>query len=120
MNDIGELLSIKLKISERQSLYNPNVVANLSKEMDEIYLVRKSVHENLLKFLENKDIDAKKVIDYINDQIKKCNSQLKEAKDDSDIKSIETEIDEKQAERQCSHNGNNGQAWYTLSHIGSS
>ena len=94
MNDIGELLSIKLKISERQSLYNPNVVANLSKEMDEIYLIRKSVHENLLKFIENKDIDAKKVIDYINDQIKKCNSQLKEAKDDSDIKSIETEIDE--------------------------
>ena len=94
MNDIGELLSIKLKISERQSLYNPNVVANLSKEMDEIYLVRKSVHENLLKFIENKDIDAKKVIDYINDRIKKCNSQLKEAKDDSDIKSIKTEIDE--------------------------
>jgi len=91
---MNELLSFKLKISERQGIYNPSLVANLSKEMDEIYVIRKSVHENLLKFMEDKDIDAKKVIDFINDQIKKCNNQLKEAKNDSDIKSINTEMDE--------------------------
>ncbi len=97
MNDIGELLSlraIKEKIFKRKSMYHPNLVANLSKEAYDIYIIRKSTREDLLRFMEDKDIDANKVLDFINDQIKKCNSQLKEAQKDIDIKSIKTKIDE--------------------------
>jgi hypothetical protein len=97
MNDIGELLSINAireKLFKRKSMYNPNLIANLSKEAYDIYLIRKSIHENLVRFMGDKDIHANKVVDFINDQIKKCKNQLKKAQKDIDIKSIKTKIDE--------------------------
>ena len=75
-------------------MYHPKLIANLSKEANDIYLARKSICKDLLKLLDEKDINFSRVKDYIEDQIKKCNTQLKEAQNDIETNFIKTTIKE--------------------------
>ena len=97
MDDFQELLSledIREKIFKIKDLYNPRLIANLSKEANDIYLARKSICEDLQKLLEEKDINFDKVKEYIKDQIKENKDQLKQAQNDDDINFLKTTIKE--------------------------
>jgi len=94
---VGKILSlegVREKIFKIKDMYNPRLIANLSKEANDIYLTRKSIYEDLLKLLDEKDIDFIKVKDYIKDQIKKNREQLKQAQSDFDINFIKITIKE--------------------------
>lgn len=97
MDDFQEILSldgIREKIFKIKDMYHPNLIANLSKEANDIYLARKSICEDLSKLLDEKDINFGKVKDYIKDQIKKNKKQLKQAQSDIDMNFIKTTIKE--------------------------
>jgi len=97
MDDFQETLSlegVREKIFKIKDMYHLRLIANLSKEANDIYLARKSICEDLLKLLDEKDINFSKVKDYIKDQIKKNKKQLKLAQNDIDTNFIKTTIKE--------------------------
>ncbi len=97
MDDFQEILSlegVREKIFKIKDMYHPRLIANLSKEANDIYLARKSICEDLLKVIDEKDINFSRVKDYIKDQIKKNKKQLKLAQDDIDTSFIKTTIKE--------------------------
>ena len=97
MNEFQEelsLMGIKEKIFKINDMYNPRLVANLSKEANDIYLARKSICEEVQKLLDKEDIDLDKVKDYIKGQIKKIKNQLKQAQSDDEINAIKITLKE--------------------------
>ena len=97
MDDFQEILSlegVREKIFKIKDMYHPRLIANLSKEANDIYLARKLICEDLSKLLDEKDINFGKVKDYIKDQIKKNKEQLKQIQSDDDINAIKVTIKE--------------------------
>ncbi len=73
LDDVKKLLSlegIREKIFKIENMYHPNLVANLSKEMYDLYLIRNSICNQLLELLNQKDIEIDKVHDFIKEKIK--------------------------------------------------
>jgi len=97
VDDIKKLLSlegIREKIFKIKDMYNPNLIANLSKEMYELYLIRDSICNQLLELLKEKDIDIDKVQDFIKEKIKNSKKRLKEVNNGIEAEALKATIEE--------------------------
>ena len=95
--DFGNRISIdKLeeKIFKIKEMYHPNLIKNLSKEAYDLYLIRKSVCNELLKVTSEKDIKYSKIVDYIKNEIEKNKERLKNASDPIELTLIQLTIEE--------------------------
>jgi len=86
--------AIREKIFKIKEMYNPNLVSNLSKEMYDLYLIRESICEQLLKLSSERGIDIGKIKDFIKSKIKENENKLKNETDESEAKLIELNIKE--------------------------
>ena len=97
LDDFKKLLSlegIREKIFKIEKMYHPNLIANLSKEMYDLYLIRDSICNQLLELLKEKDIDIDKVRDFIKEKIKNSKKRLKVAKNGTETEAIKANIEE--------------------------
>ncbi|MFX0139346.1 MAG: hypothetical protein ACFFDN_37245 [Candidatus Hodarchaeota archaeon] len=97
MNDINKMLSLQAigeKIFKIKNMYHPSLIANLSKEMYDLYVIRDSICDQLLELLKEKDIDINKVNDFIKNRIKENQKKLKEAKNEVAVETIKLTIEE--------------------------
>ncbi len=97
LDEIKKLLSlegIREKIFKIENMYHPNLIANLSKEMYDLYLIRDSICNQLLELLKEKDIDIDKVHDFIKEKIKNSKKRLKVAKNGIETEAIKATIEE--------------------------
>jgi hypothetical protein len=86
--------AIREKVFKIKEMYNPNLISNLSKEMYDLYLIRESICEQLLKLTSEKDIDIGKIKDFIKSKIKENENKLKDETDEVETKLIELNIKE--------------------------
>ena len=97
LDDFKKLLSlegIREKIFKIKILYHPNLIANLSKEAYDLYLIRNSICNQLLELLKEKDIAIDKVQYLIREKIQNGKNRLKEAKNGIEAESIKATIEE--------------------------
>ena len=97
LDNVKKLLSIQAieqKIFKMKEMYHPNLIANLSKEAYDLYLIRKSIYDQLLALLDERDIDIVKVNDFIRNKIKESKKRLKEAKNGNEAETIKITIEE--------------------------
>ena len=94
INNIFYFQNIREIIFKKNELYHPNLIANLSEEGYEIYLMRKDIYSKLLKSLDEKDIDKKKFENYIKNEIDIIKNKLKGAKSEQEIKMLKLSMEE--------------------------
>jgi len=97
LNDINKMLSLQAigeKIFKIKNMYHPSLIANLSKEAYDLYLIRDSICNQLLELLKEKDIDISKVNAFINNKIKESTKKLKEAENEIEVETIKLTIEE--------------------------
>jgi hypothetical protein len=97
LDDFKKLLSIQAieeKIFKMKDMYHPNLIANLSKEAYDLYLIRNSIYDQLLELLKEKDIDIGKVNVFIKKKIKESEGKLKDAKNGKETETIKITIEE--------------------------
>jgi hypothetical protein len=75
-------------------MYHPNLIANLSKEMYELYLIRDSICNQLLELLKENDIDIDKVHDFIKEKIKNSKKRLKIVKNGVEAEELKVTVEE--------------------------
>ena len=95
--DFTNLMSISAiqeKIFKIKERYNPNLIANLSKEMNDLYLIRKSICDQLLELSSKKDADIGKIKKFIKNKIEENKEKLKKETDESKTKLIKLNIEE--------------------------
>lgn len=95
--DLDRLLYVgkmREKALAKVEMYNPNLVSNLSKEMYDIYTIRKAICEDLLSVLELEDIDLKQIKDYLQNEIKRTEVLLNNAMADEEKKFHRITIEE--------------------------
>lgn len=88
LKDSFSLIKIRDSIFRTKSKYNPNLIANLSKEAYDIYLMRMSICDDLLKKLDEEGISLEKLKDYINENLNETKQELEKAKKDKSITKI--------------------------------
>lgn len=94
--DFGNRISInKLeeKIFKIKEMYHPNLIKNLSKEAYDLYLIRKSVCNELLKVTSEKDIKYSKIVEYIKNEIEKNKALFKNASEQIELTLIQLTIE---------------------------
>ena len=94
--DFGNRISInKLeeKIFKIKEMYHPNLIKNLSKEAYDLYLIRKSVCNELLKVTSEKDIKYSKIVEYIKNEIEKHKALFKNASEQIELTLIQLTIE---------------------------
>jgi len=97
LNDINKMLSLQAigeKIFKIKNMYHPSLIANLSKEMYDLYLIRDSICNQLLELLKEKDIDISRVNNFIKNKIKESKKKLKEAGNGMEVETIKLAIEE--------------------------
>lgn len=97
LNDINKMLSLQAigeKIFKIKNMYHPSLIANLSKEMYDLYLIRDSICNQLLELLKEKDIDINKINAFIKKRITESTKKLKEAKNEIEVETIKLTIEE--------------------------
>ncbi|MFX1329712.1 MAG: hypothetical protein ACFE91_16405 [Promethearchaeota archaeon] len=97
LNDINKMLSLQAigeKIFKIKNINHPSLIANLSKEAYDIYLIRDSICNQLLELLKEKDIDISKVNNFIENKIKESKKKLKEAESEIEVETIKLTIEE--------------------------
>ena len=97
LDDFKKLLSIQAieeKIFKMKEMYHPTLIANLSKEAYDLYLIRNSIYDQLLELLKEKDIDIGKVNVFIKKKIKESEGKLKDAKNGKETETIKITIEE--------------------------
>ena len=95
--DFGNRISInKLeeKIFKIKEMYHPNLIKNLSKEAYYLYLIRKSVCNELLKVTSEKDIKYSKIVGYIKNEIEKNKELFKNTSEQIELALIQLTIEE--------------------------
>ena len=95
--DFGNRISInKLeeKIFKIKEKYHPNLIKNLSKEAYDLYLIRKSVCNELLKVTSEKDIKYSKIVEYIKNEIEKNKERFKNTSEQIELTLIQLTIEE--------------------------
>jgi len=94
--DFGNRISIN-KIEEKifkiKEMYHPNLIKNLSKEAYDLYLIRKSACNELLKLTSENDIKYSKIVEYIRNKIEKNKERLKNASDQLELTLIQLTIE---------------------------
>ncbi len=97
LDDFKEILSIS-KIEEKifkiKELYHTNLIKNLSKEAYDLYLIRKSVCDQLLELLNDKDVNLEKLRSLILAKIEESKKQQSKAKNQPEINTIKMFIEE--------------------------
>ncbi|MFW9948237.1 MAG: hypothetical protein ACFFDX_15535, partial [Candidatus Odinarchaeota archaeon] len=81
LNDIDKMLSLQAigeKIFKIKNMYHPSLIANLSKEAYDLYLIRDSICSQLLELLKEKDINIAKLNNFIKSKIGESKKKLKE------------------------------------------
>jgi hypothetical protein len=97
LDDMKKSLSlegIREKIFKIKNMYQPNLIANLSKEMYELYLIRDSICNQLLELLKENDIDIDKVHDFIKEKIKNSKKRLKIVKNGVEAEELKVTVEE--------------------------
>ena len=97
LDDVKKMLSlegIREKIFKIEDMYHPNLIANLSKEMYDLYLIRDSICKQLLELLKEKDIDIERVHDFIKEKIQNSKKRLKVAKNGTEAEAIKATTEE--------------------------
>jgi len=97
LDDVKNILSIQAieaKIFKMKEMYHPNLIANLSKEAYDLYLIRKSIYDQLLALLDEKDIDIGKITEYIKKKIEQSEKKLKETKNGNEAETLKITIEE--------------------------
>ena len=82
------------KIFKIKEMYHPNLIKNLSKEAYDLYLIRKSVCNELLKVTSEKDIKYSKIVEYIKNEIEKNKERFKNTSDQIELTLIQLTIEE--------------------------
>ena len=97
LDDINKILSlqaIREKVFKIKNMYHPSLIANLSKEAYDLYLIRNSICNQLLELLKEKDIDIAKLNDFIKSKIRESKKKLKEVENEIEAKMIKITIEE--------------------------
>ena len=95
--DIGNVISLSKigqKIFEIKGKYHPNLIANLSKEAYDLYLIRMSICDQLLEQIEKKGATVEKVEEFIKSKVRDAKKYLYQPRDEVDIKLIQLKIKE--------------------------
>ena len=93
-NEILSISKIEEKIFKIKELYHPNLINNLSKEAYDLYLIRNSICDQLLKLLNDKDVNLEKLRSLIIAKIEESKKQLSQAKNQPEINTIKMFIEE--------------------------
>ena len=94
LRQLISLTKIGEKIFKIKEMYNPNLIANLSKEAYDLYLKRMSICNQLLEQLDKKDITIEKIEAFIGKKVKESKERLDKAKDETEVKLIQLSIKE--------------------------
>ena len=82
-NRILDMLSVS-KIGQyaldKVSKYNPNLIANLSKQAYDLYIIRKNICEEIFPIVTTPEISLSKVKEYIQNKINEAQNLLKKTK----------------------------------------
>jgi hypothetical protein len=95
--DIKNLLfieAIEKKIFKTKSMYHPNLIANLSEEAYDLYVIRNSICDQLLELINERNIKISRVNEFIKEKIKKNKQKLKAAKNVKEVDTIKRTIEE--------------------------
>jgi hypothetical protein len=96
-NNIRKLLDIQKiedKIFKFKSIYHPNLIANLSKEAYDLYVIRNSIGNQLLEELSKNERSLQKIKKFITNKIGEIEMKLKKATDISEIDFLKLSLDE--------------------------
>ena len=91
---IFDLKGIRNKIFEIKSMYNPNLIANLSKEMYDRYEVRDSMCNDLLNLIEQIEMNNEKVKNFVEKRIKILEEKQKNAQNIEEANYLKIAIEE--------------------------
>ena len=97
LDDINKILSlqaIREKVFKIKNIYHSSLIANLSKEAYDLYLIRNSICNQLFELLKEKDIDIAKLNDFIKSKIRESKKKLKEVENEIEAKMIKITIEE--------------------------
>ncbi|KKK59011.1 hypothetical protein LCGC14_3038660 [marine sediment metagenome] len=95
--NLGNLMSINTvreKALKIKGMYHPNLVNNLSKEANDLYLIRKSICNQILELTHEKDIKYSKIIDLVKKKIEENKNQLRKTSDEIELTLIQLAIEE--------------------------
>ncbi|MFX1316259.1 MAG: hypothetical protein ACFE9T_10375 [Promethearchaeota archaeon] len=87
------LSQLRMKIFSELERYHPNLVANLSKEMHEKYIIKKAIYDDLLELLDDIQITEIKVKEYIRNKIEINKKLLKTEKSEDQLKALKLKIE---------------------------
>jgi hypothetical protein len=82
-NKILNMLSVSKigqKALDKVSNYNPNLIANLSKQAYDLYTIRKSICEEIFPIVTTPEITLSKVKEYIQNKINEAQNLLEKTK----------------------------------------
>lgn len=94
MLDMVLVSKIGQRALQKVSVYNPNLIANLSKEAHDLYLLRKSICEEIFPIVTTPEITLKEVEDFIQNKINKAQKLLTETNVVEEIKLLNLRIEE--------------------------
>ena len=94
LKNILALQKIEEKIFKFKSMYHPNLVANLSKEAYDLYLIRHSIGDQLLEVIKKEGRSINKIKEYITKKIQEIETKLKQETVQYEINLLRISIDE--------------------------
>ena len=96
-DNVKEMLAIQKieeKIFKYKSMYHPNLVANLSKEAYDLYVIRNSIGEQLLEELNKKGRSLQEINKFKNKKIREIEMKLKNTTDILQIDFLKLSLEE--------------------------
>ena len=82
------------KALEKVSKYNPNLIANLSKQAYDLYLIRKNICEEIFPIVTTPEITLNEVRKYIQNKINEIQNLLDKTKSAEDKELLNLRIEE--------------------------
>jgi len=92
--DILSVSKIGQKALEKVSKYNPNLIANLSKQAYDLYIIRKNICEEIFPIVTTPEITLSKVKEYIQNKINETQNLLEKTKLVEDKELLNLRIEE--------------------------
>ena len=96
-NKILDMLSVSKigqKALDKVSRYNPNLIANLSKQAYDLYIIRKNICEEIFPIVTTPEITLSKVKEYIQNKINETQNLLEKTKLVEDKELLNLRIEE--------------------------